>query len=376
MTELTTDAGAAGSELPHFRHRRERRSSFVGFRGCALACTSAQAEGATAAGRRAAHRWCRADGRPEIDRASGRRHLPGTPETRGETENADPAARERSSAPAHRAAEVLDEGRQGAVHGPPSRDAGNRSRSASGHGRAIFSAVRTKPPTSSRASRQGAGGGPGKAAAYEAALPQPPACFRHSRPASSPTSRRWRTSSAWPARTGPVTPAGTCSRRRSLKVARQDGGPAPPGAGEAAAVLGVRQARGRSLQGEVPDMAGDERRPSCRRDASPRSRAWASPRRNWHSWNGARDLSLRDHRVQLLIRDATLWREAQAKAAWRKPSPFHRFMAGRRAAQGRNTPRSRTSPSSSTSRAASGAPHRGEARRGETRDAMNQANSE
>ncbi|MEA2955813.1 MAG: hypothetical protein QOJ58_1313 [Alphaproteobacteria bacterium] len=32
------------------------------------------------------------------------------------------------------------------------------------------------------------------------------------------------------------------------------------------------------------------------------------------SWHGQRDLSLRDHRVQLLIRDATLWREAQAKA--------------------------------------------------------------
>ena len=32
------------------------------------------------------------------------------------------------------------------------------------------------------------------------------------------------------------------------------------------------------------------------------------------SWHGQRDLSLRDHRVQLLIRDATLWRDAQAKA--------------------------------------------------------------
>src|SRR6266545_4123060 len=41
------------------------------------------------------------------------------------------------------------------------------------------------------------------------------------------------------------------------------------------------------------------------------------------SWNGQKDLSLRDHRVQLLIRDATLWREAQAKAkaAAVKPVP-------------------------------------------------------
>jgi hypothetical protein len=41
------------------------------------------------------------------------------------------------------------------------------------------------------------------------------------------------------------------------------------------------------------------------------------------SWNGRNDLSLRDHRVQLLIRDATLWREAQqkAKAATARPVP-------------------------------------------------------
>ena len=40
-------------------------------------------------------------------------------------------------------------------------------------------------------------------------------------------------------------------------------------------------------------------------------------------WNGQRELSLRDHRVQLLIRDATLWRDAQAKAkaAAAKPVP-------------------------------------------------------
>ena len=42
-------------------------------------------------------------------------------------------------------------------------------------------------------------------------------------------------------------------------------------------------------------------------------------------WNGQKELSLRDHRLQLLIRDATLWREAQtkakAKAAAVKPVP-------------------------------------------------------
>jgi hypothetical protein len=41
------------------------------------------------------------------------------------------------------------------------------------------------------------------------------------------------------------------------------------------------------------------------------------------SWQGRQDFSLRDHRVQLLVRDATLWREAQqkAKAAVARPVP-------------------------------------------------------
>jgi hypothetical protein len=40
-------------------------------------------------------------------------------------------------------------------------------------------------------------------------------------------------------------------------------------------------------------------------------------------WHGQKELSLRDHRVQLLIRDATLWHDAQAKAkaAAAKPVP-------------------------------------------------------
>ena len=41
------------------------------------------------------------------------------------------------------------------------------------------------------------------------------------------------------------------------------------------------------------------------------------------SWHGQKDLSLRDHRVQLLVRDAALWREAEqkAKAAVARPVP-------------------------------------------------------
>ena len=41
------------------------------------------------------------------------------------------------------------------------------------------------------------------------------------------------------------------------------------------------------------------------------------------SWQGQHGFSLRDHRLQLLVRDATLWREAQqrAKAAVARPVP-------------------------------------------------------
>ena len=39
------------------------------------------------------------------------------------------------------------------------------------------------------------------------------------------------------------------------------------------------------------------------------------------AWQGKTGISLRDHRVQLLIRDATLWREAQAKAKQVRQAP-------------------------------------------------------
>jgi hypothetical protein len=55
-----------------------------------------------------------------------------------------------------------------------------------------------------------------------------------------------------------------------------------------------------------------------------------------NAWNSQGSLSLRDHRVQLLIRDATMWREAQSKAraAVTKPVPPVQRPG---AAQARNT---------------------------------------
>src|SRR5262245_8370088 len=75
---------------------------------------------------------------------------------------------------------------------------------------------------------------------------------------------------------------------------------------------------------KVPDMADDKKaaelQTRCLATLTGLGFAEADLAR---SWNGQGDLSLRDHRVQLLIRDATLWREAQAKAkaAQAKPVP-------------------------------------------------------
>jgi hypothetical protein len=72
------------------------------------------------------------------------------------------------------------------------------------------------------------------------------------------------------------------------------------------------------------------------------------------SWRGLKDFSLRDHRAQLIIREAIRWRDAQAKAkvAAGKPLPPMRRPG---ASQPKGAPpmlKSRRSPSSSRARAA------------------------
>ena len=66
---------------------------------------------------------------------------------------------------------------------------------------------------------------------------------------------------------------------------------------------------------KVPDMANEAKAAELQKKAlAVLSELGFDEAELAQSWNGQRDLSLRDHRVQLLIRDATLWREAQAKA--------------------------------------------------------------
>ena len=66
---------------------------------------------------------------------------------------------------------------------------------------------------------------------------------------------------------------------------------------------------------KVPDMADEAKAAALQKSAmSVLNDLGFEEAELVQSWNGRKDLSLRDHRVQLLIRDATLWREAQAKA--------------------------------------------------------------
>src|SRR5215472_7564159 len=75
---------------------------------------------------------------------------------------------------------------------------------------------------------------------------------------------------------------------------------------------------------KVPDMADDTKAAQLQRQAlAVLSDLGFDEAELVPLWNGQKELSLRDHRLQLLIRDATLWREAEkkAKAAATKPVP-------------------------------------------------------
>jgi hypothetical protein len=76
---------------------------------------------------------------------------------------------------------------------------------------------------------------------------------------------------------------------------------------------------------KVPDMADEAKAAALQGKALSLLRDLGFDEENElvPAWNGQKEFSLRDHRLQLLIRDATLWREAQAKAkvAAVKPVP-------------------------------------------------------
>ncbi len=75
---------------------------------------------------------------------------------------------------------------------------------------------------------------------------------------------------------------------------------------------------------KVPDMAEPEKAARLQKQALTVLKDLGfSDDELGQSWNGQKDLSLRDHRLQLIIRDAILWRDAQARAktATTKPVP-------------------------------------------------------
>lgn len=73
----------------------------------------------------------------------------------------------------------------------------------------------------------------------------------------------------------------------------------------------------------VPEMADPAKARALQDRASKLLRDFGfSDNEVTESWNGRYGIPLRDHRVQLLIRDATLWREAQAKAQQVQKAPL------------------------------------------------------
>ena len=75
---------------------------------------------------------------------------------------------------------------------------------------------------------------------------------------------------------------------------------------------------------KVPEMADPEKAAKLQNSAvNVLKDIGFTPEELAASWQGQRDISLRDHRMQLLIRDAMSWREAQTKvrAAVTKPVP-------------------------------------------------------
>jgi hypothetical protein len=99
------------------------------------------------------------------------------------------------------------------------------------------------------------------------------------------------------------------------------------------------RAEDEALRGKLPDMADPAKAEALQKAclATLTGLGFAEAELA-QSWQGQKDLSLRDHRVQLLIRDATLWREAQAKAkaaATRQVPPVQRPGTARPAGEAR-----------------------------------------
>ncbi len=78
------------------------------------------------------------------------------------------------------------------------------------------------------------------------------------------------------------------------------------------------------LTEKVPEMADEKKAADLQKKAVNALKAIGfNEQELGEAWNGQKPLELRDHRVQLLIRDAALWRDAQSKAneVTKKPIP-------------------------------------------------------
>jgi hypothetical protein len=326
MTELTTDAGAAGSERSPISVIAVKDEAHLSVSEAARSL--AQARKPKEQQQQAAEQ--RTDGAAqtagqESTAPAGDATSPETPETRGETENADPAAQENDQAlPPIEPPRSWTKEDKALFTGLPRETQERiaereRSRESDFLRRQNEAADKLKGLTAKEQAVDQA------RQQYEAALPQLLTMLQAQQAGEFADIKTLADVERMAREDWPRYALWDVQQKKIAEVARQ------------LTEVQHRQALEKQQQfsefakreddffkEKVPDMADDKKAAELQtRCLATLTGLGFAEAELAHSWNGAKDLSLRDHRVQLLIRDATLWREAQAKAkaAQAKPVP-------------------------------------------------------
>ena len=326
MTELTTDAGAAGSERSPISVIAVKDEAHLSVSEAARSL--AQARKPKEQQQQAAEQ--RTDGAAqtagqESTAPAGDATSPETPETRGETENADPAAQENDQAlPPIEPPRSWTKEDKALFTGLPRETQERiaereRSRESDFLRRQNEAADKLKGLTAKEQAVDQA------RQQYEAALPQLLTMLQAQRAGEFADIKTLADVERMAREDWPRYALWDVQQKKIAEVARQLTEVQHHQMLEKQQQFSEFAKREDDLFKEkVPDMADDKKAAELQtRCLATLTGLGFAEAELAHSWNGAKDLSLRDHRVQLLIRDATLWREAQAKAkaAQAKPVP-------------------------------------------------------
>jgi hypothetical protein len=326
MTELTTDAGAAGSERSPISVIAVKDEAHLSVSEAARSL--AQARKPKEQQQQAAEQ--RTDGAAqtagqESTAPAGDATSPETPETRGETENADPAAQENDQAlPPIEPPRSWTKEDKALFTGLPRETQERiaereRSRESDFLRRQNEAADKLKGLTAKEQAVDQA------RQQYEAALPQLLTMLQAQQAGEFADIKTLADVERMAREDWPRYALWDVHQKKIAEVARQLTEVQHRQALEKQQQFSEFAKREDDLFKEkVPDMADDKKAAELQtRCLATLTGLGFAEAELAHSWNGAKDLSLRDHRVQLLIRDATLWREAQAKAkaAQAKPVP-------------------------------------------------------